>query len=217
MPPLRVPSVCGGIPLAAWQQSAHRRGKTEGRAADVRPPRRESRVLWALHLNLRTYTTSPLWRASTAWLGAGSSCTTPPTDCPGPGSMQGPARVSQRGPPRPTCREPWSARARTVARLAVGRMKRAARVRSFHAPKRLLGGCSFTRGFPTRLPAGGAPRGRRRRPLRNPAPRRMTRTRIPAFPVRHEGIDPIERRRREPPHAKSRALRPERVIAVSGS
>jgi membrane protein DedA with SNARE-associated domain len=27
MPPLCVPSVCGGIPLAAWQQSAHRRGK----------------------------------------------------------------------------------------------------------------------------------------------------------------------------------------------
>ena len=51
MPPLCVPSVCGGFPLAAWQQSAHRRGKTEGRAADVRPPRRESRVLWALHLN----------------------------------------------------------------------------------------------------------------------------------------------------------------------
>ena len=47
MPPLCVPSVCGGIPLAAWQQSAHPRGKTEGRAADVRPPRRESDELKA--------------------------------------------------------------------------------------------------------------------------------------------------------------------------
>ena len=175
MPPLCVLSVCGGIPLAAWQQSAHRRGKTEGRAADVRPPRRESRVLWALHLNPADlhYVAFMAGVNRMAW--SRFFLYNAANGLPWSGIYAGARAGLPAGPaPAHVSREPWSARARTVARLAVGRMKRAARVRSFHVPKRLLGGCSFTRGFPTRLPAGGAPRGRRRRPLRNPAPRRIT-------------------------------------------